>query len=200
MHTYLTIACFYIQPISAVKSFCISIENKQNQTPEKHSHKPTFPAYFLQELQEDPHHPPDDAAAAAAAPNYEDIVVVKAQLSGSQQLSSSHDYADPLPSSASSRAHSSNLVCVCMHKKSFHTLTVTQSSGTTDKQCGWKEKKSHGSNRCGHQHFIHSIQCVLPGVVCMFIQFIQFNVCYLVLFVCLLAKQANIETTPGNTH
>ena len=34
---------------------------------------------------------------------------------------------------------------------------------------------------------------------CMAIK-IQFNVCYLVLFVCLLAKQANIQTTPGNTH
>ena len=41
------------------------------------------------------------------------------------------------------------------------------------------------------------IMCVLPGVVAIKI---QFNVCYLVLFVCLLAKQANIQTTPGNTH
>ena len=39
--------------------------------------------------------------------------------------------------------------------------------------------------------------CALPGVVAIKI---QFNVCYLVLFVCLLAKQANIQTTPGNTH
>ena len=39
--------------------------------------------------------------------------------------------------------------------------------------------------------------CVLPGVVSIKI---QFNVCYLVLFVCLLAKQANIQITPGNTH
>ena len=39
------------------------------------------------------------------------------------------------------------------------------------------------------------IMCVLPGVVAIKI---QFNVCYLVLFVCLLAKQANIQTTPGN--
>ena len=41
------------------------------------------------------------------------------------------------------------------------------------------------------------IMCVLPGVVAIKI---QFNVCYLVLFVCLLALQANIQTTPGNTH
>ena len=39
--------------------------------------------------------------------------------------------------------------------------------------------------------------CVLPGAVAIKI---QFNVCYLVLFVCLLAKQANIQTTPGNTR
>ena len=41
------------------------------------------------------------------------------------------------------------------------------------------------------------IMCVLPGVVAIKI---QFNVCYLVLFVCLLAKQANIQTQHQVTH
>ena len=52
--------------------------------------------------------------------------------------------------------------------------------------------------------FYVCIMCVLPGVVAIKI---QFNVCYLVLFVCLLASQANIQTsqaniqtTPSNTH
>ena len=45
-------------------------------------------------------------------------------------------------------------------------------------------------------HYV-CIMCVLPGVVAIKI---EFNVCYLVLFVCLLAKQANIQTTLGNTH
>ena len=51
--------------------------------------------------------------------------------------------------------------------------------------------------------------CVLPSVVATKIQFIQFNVCYLVLFVCLLAfgKQAykqhqvtHIELNELNEH
>ena len=105
------------------------------------------------------------------------------------------------------------LCCVRLlgYKKSFHTLTVN-SIKWHDRQAMWFEGKNprfksvwpskfYSFNSfnsmcvtwcCLYVHSIHSIQCVLPGVVCMF-------ACE-VLFVCLLASQANIQTTPGNTN
>ena len=62
-------------------------------------------------------------------------------------------------------------------KKSFNTLTVTQSSGMIDKPCGSKSlwpSKFYSFNSFNSMCvtwcclYVHSIQCVLPGVVCMF--------------------------------